>query len=265
MEKTKHPITIIGSGNVATHFALALFKAGHPICEVYSKTAKNAELLAEKVNAKPVSELQQLSNHNGIYLLSVSDSAYEKLANDFPYPNKTLVHTAGSVSMEILSKATSNYGVLYPFQTLSKSKEVDFRQVPLLYCANNQQLEQTIQEIGISIAENVSFADDHQRKMLHICAVFACNFANHMFAVAEDLAKSNNIDFSLLYPLLKETLDKAMVQSPKAGQTGPAVRNDQNILKAHMQLLKDRPDLQSLYQTISNSILKTHHNGTEEL
>lgn len=257
-------ISIVGSGNVATHMTLALHKAGLNILEVCSANAENAKLLANKVNASVVKNIQDMASNADLYLFSVSDKAYDRILEDFPHTNKCIVHTAGSLSMEILAKKSNNYGVVYPFQTLSKHKEISFKTVPLLFCGSTPEVQESIKNIAKKISNKTSFANDEQRKYIHISAVFACNFVNHMYALAHSMTAQHNIDFSLLFPLIKETTEKALLGNPEEMQTGPAVRNDQNIIQSHIDLLEDNTELQHIYTLLSNSITKHHNKNGEE-
>lgn len=266
MHTTLKNITVIGSGNVATHITVTLFKAGYNIVEVFSATLENAKLLATKVNATAVANLQDLSPTSDLYLFSVSDKSYSEILEAFPFKNKKVAHTAGSLSMQILSTVSNNFGVIYPFQTLSKQKEIDFKQVPLLYCGSNEKMEEELKRIAASLSNKVDFATDEQRKYLHISAVFACNFTNLMYSFAKTITEEHNIDFSLLYPLIKETAEKVQFGNPKELQTGPAVRNDQNVISSHLELLKSNPEMEHIYQLLTNTIIKHHYtNGAEEL
>lgn len=254
-------ISIIGSGNVATHFARALFNSGYHILDIYSRNISNSKILAAEVQAKPVASIEELRDHDGLYIFSVSDLSYSQILPLFKLKEKNVVHTSGSLSIEILKNAALNYGVLYPFQTLSKEKNIKFRGVPLLYCASSISFQSRLLKLAKTLSDKVEFASDEQRKILHISAVFACNFTNYMYTIAEDIAIKNNIDFSLLYPLIKETAEKAMANSPKSVQTGPAIRNDLNIINNHIQLLESDPVIQEVYTLISNNIIKYHQNN----
>lgn len=265
MQKPIQNISIIGSGNVATQMAIALHKAGINIAEVFSASPTNAEILANKVNASVVKNIQDISKDADLYLLSVSDKAYDQILPNFPVKNKLVAHTAGSLSMEILAKQSKKYGVLYPFQTLSKNKEINFSEVPILYCGSNQETQKSLKSLAERISNKVSFASDEQRKYIHISAVFACNFVNHMYTLAKSITEEHHIDFALLYPLIKETAEKALSGNPKNMQTGPAVRDDKNILSNHIQLLKETPELQAIYRQLSYSIIKQHYKNGEEL
>lgn len=266
MKTTIKNITIIGSGNVATHIASALHTAGFNILEVCSATPENAGKLARKVQAHVVNNLKELSPQTDLFLLSVSDKAYEDLLANFPFKNKKMVHTAGSLPMNILSETSNHHGVFYPFQTLSKHKKINFKEVPLLVSGSDDKMETELKNIAESISNKVDFATDEQRKYLHISAVFACNFTNLMYSMARTITEEHGIDFSLLNPLIKETAAKVKSGNPKNLQTGPAVRNDQNIISGHLEMLKNNAEFHHIYKLLTETIIKHHHkDGAKEL
>lgn len=250
-------ISIIGSGNVASHLALALHQSGFRILEIYSRSLENATVLAKKTGAEPTNRIEALSNQADLFIFSLSDDAYPEILKTFPHANALIVHTAGSLSIDILKTTSDRHGVLYPFQTFSKEKEISFNSIPILYCGSSESVNEQLKALATQLSRNVRFADDTQRKQLHIAAVFACNFVNHLYAIAKEITDANDLDFSLLYPLIQETANKAQSGDPIAMQTGPAVRGDQSIIDNHLTLLQATPDIQNLYKTLSKRILDT--------
>lgn len=247
-------ISLLGAGNVATHLGQALKVAGYEIIQVWSRSKSSAEVLANTLGSEPITDLSSLSNAADIYILSVVDDAMPELICHFPYQDKVLCHTAGSVSMEVLEGSSLSCGVFYPLQTFSKSKQVDFKSIPLFIEANNDKTQKILLELAQAISDKVSVASSEQRKYLHIAAVFACNFSNYMYSIAEKMLIENNLSFDAIRPLIMETAEKAQSFSPKNVQTGPAVRNDQQTMHAHLDLLADSPQLAQLYQQISKHI-----------
>jgi predicted short-subunit dehydrogenase-like oxidoreductase (DUF2520 family) len=163
--------------------------------------------------------------------------------------------------MQVLQNAaTSNIGVLYPLQTFSLDKNVDFRNVPMLVEANNETALKQVIQLAESLSEDVMAVSSGQRQWLHSAAVFACNFSNHMLHLAEEMLEKEGLSFELLRPLIQETFQKALLQGPGLSQTGPALRNDQTSMQAHVQLLQQKePELANLYKKISESIQRYHH------
>lgn len=255
MSETIRTISLIGSGNVATHFALALVNAGCQALEVHSRNLGHASALASRIGARAVAELEQISPEADLYLLSTSDDAYPSIVSRFPHKGKLLAHTSGSLSSSILGSASPRHGTLYPFQTLSASKPLPFSQVPILYCGSDPETELTLKRLGERISRSCMKATDDQRKSLHIAAVFACNFVNHLYALAYDIVQSKDLSFELLRPLILETAEKALCGgNPASRQTGPAVRGDQAIIQSHLQMLQTDPGKRGIYELLSNSI-----------
>ncbi|HWS01630.1 MAG TPA: DUF2520 domain-containing protein, partial [Prolixibacteraceae bacterium] len=166
-----------------------------------------------------------------------------------------VVHTSGSISMDILSAVSENYGVFYPLQTLSKQKEVDFRTIPICIEANSAENLEKLTILANILSDQVYPVDSVRRRQLHLAAVFVCNFVNHFYAIGEKLLQEQQIDFNLLRPLILETAQKAMQFSPPDVQTGPAARGNRQIQEQHLKLLEHHPDWQQLYQLISNNII----------
>jgi len=248
-------IVIIGAGNVASHLGLALKKSGYNISQVYSRHIANAECLSSLVDAVAIDDLSKITVDADIYIISVSDGVVEAVANSMPMVEGIVVHTAGSIEMSVLDRF-SLHGVLYPFQTFTKQKELDFYQVPLLVKGNVSFSNNTLLELAESISCNVQQASDSKRKALHISAVFACNFVNHLYALSDELLEKEGLNFSLLAPLIKETTQKALSMKPLYAQTGPAIRGDQAVINSHLKALKMDSFYHDIYLLLSDSIAK---------
>lgn len=249
-------ISIIGSGNLATQLGLALHKEGYLISQVYSRNKKNASLLSKKIKAEAITDLKKLSKDSSIYIIAVKDDAIEAVAKQLKLLDQILVHTSGSVSMDVLKKSSKNYGVFYPLQTFSKEKKADFKTIPICIEANKKNTSTTLEYFAKSISSNVKRVNSEQRKKIHLAAVFACNFSNHMYAIAEQLLAKDKLSLDLLKPLIEETANKIKENKPSKVQTGPAARNDKKTMDAHLKLLSKEKDLQKIYELISKSIVK---------
>ena len=247
-------IVLIGAGNVATHLGKALINAGNKILQVYSRTNESANILATKLNAEHTTNLSQLVNHADLYVLAVSDDVLPDILKELKIENKLIVHNSGFLSMDILKQSSANYGVFYPLQTFSKSRKVDMKTVPLCIEANSPENLEKLKSLAGQISADVREVNSEQRKKLHLAAVFACNFPNFMYTIADRLLGDSNIDFNILKPLIKETAEKVQDLKPAEVQTGPAVRGDENIMLAHLEMLKDYPAYKKLYQIISEEI-----------
>lgn len=248
-------IVLLGSGNVATHLGHALKEARHEILQVWSRTRSNAAVLGEALSAAYTDNINALDSTADIYILSVKDDAIAAVASSFPFTDKLLVHTSGTASMESLGKDRLYKGVFYPLQTFSKQKNVAFNKIPLLIEGNTEAAAILLSELGVTISEVVQPASTAQRAAIHVAAVFACNFSNHLYAIAQSLLQRENLDFKLLLPLIAETAEKVQFMSPEAAQTGPAIRNDQLSIQTHQKYLEKSPDLLKLYTLMTDSII----------
>jgi predicted short-subunit dehydrogenase-like oxidoreductase (DUF2520 family) len=248
-------IVLLGSGNVATHLGKALKQAGHDIIEVWSRTFSNAQVLATALKADPIQNISELSLNGDVYILCVSDDSIKDVASSSRLQNKLLVHTSGSTSLEILSEFSPECGVLYPLQTFSKSKAIDFDEIPLIIEASTPEVQETLGQLALSLSQKIYFLDFKKRQILHMAAVFACNFVNYLYSVAEELLDRNMLDFDMIRPLIAETAEKIQTHPPQEAQTGPAKRNDVKILSAHLNLLKDDPQFYELYELLSQRIV----------
>lgn len=248
-------VVLLGSGNVATHLGKALKDGGHELLQVWSRSPANAQVLAGLLGADSASRLDELTQQGDIYIISVSDDAIAGVSSAFPFKDKLLVHTSGTSGLDILKQGSSHTGVFYPLQTFSKQKEISFRNIPVLTEGSSNEINDLLQALGQSISEKVRFMDSESRRALHIAAVFACNFSNHLYSLAQRILSERHIDFDLLRPLIAETAEKIQHFDPASVQTGPAFRNDQNIVNNHLEYLHHHPELQDLYRQLSQNII----------
>jgi len=250
-------IVCIGAGNVATHLAQALFRAGYVIVQVVSRTEEHVWSLAQSVDAGWTTDFDRIEAAD-LYIYSVSDAVLEETIRRNPQTEGLHVHTAGSMPLTLFEGLKRRGGVLYPLQTFSKEKPVDFGEVPLFVEASGCDDLNTLKKLGADIGCKTFEADSTQRQQLHLAAVFACNFTNHLFAIAESILKEANLPFEVLRPLIQETINKTATLSPREAQTGPAVRKDDNVMNKHLSKLSDHPQWQEIYRLLSESILKNH-------
>lgn len=265
-------ISFIGAGRVANHLAKALYLQ-HQIVQVMSPTLAHAEHLAEVVNAEAIDQLTALNSHIDLLIIAISDQAIANCAVTLSetfveaLSDVLVVHTSGSTAMQVLSQRFDRAGVLYPLQSFSLEREVDWSSTPLLIEAQQASDVAILQSLAQSLSSRVYCYDSTQRLSLHLAAVFACNFTNYCYDAAAQLLDGAQVDFQLLYPLILETAAKATQHPPQQMQTGPAVRNDQNILNMHQQLLAQaqRPDLANIYQLMSEAIVQRHFGNLEKV
>jgi len=251
-------ITIIGSGNVATILSKVFVNKGFSINQVFSKSKINAEILIEKLAAnqqiKITDNIAEIDDTSDIYIVCVKDDAIATVVNQILFKDKLIVHTSGSVDITVFN-GFNQFGVFYPLQTFSKDKDTDVANVPFCIEGNTNQTTQLLIDLASSISKKVYEINSEQRKTLHLAAVFACNFTNYMYSIAEEITTKNNINFEVLKPLIQETAKKIEVQSPKEAQTGPAKRKDQQTINKHLAMLENNPN-KELYKLITELIQK---------
>lgn len=251
-----YKIIIIGAGNVAWHLAIELEKEGHRITEVYSRHIANAKLLSQQLyEAKATNQLNFIASDADIALIAVSDDALSEVAAALRLPkDMILAHTSGTQTMEVLKANTENVGVFYPLQTFTKTKNINFKAIPICIEAANKEILDNLGELATSLSQEVYVLDSEQRQALHIAAVVVCNFTNHLLGAAKEILDDKDMDFEMLFPLIQETISKAMTMNPKDAQTGPAKRGDTKVIAKHLQYLEKYPTYKSIYQTITDSI-----------
>lgn len=260
MEQQRLKTVIIGSGNVASSIAPALEKAGAiDVIAVYSPNGVHASALAKRlVNAKAVSRPEDVPDNAEFYLIAVKDDAIASLAKELkPNRDALWVHTSGGIEASTLSPLTGRYGVFYPLQTFTKGVKVDMKEVPVFIEAKETEDVTLLKSMASMMTPKVYEADGAVRCKMHAAAVFACNFTNHLWAMADEiLRRETGTDLSVLHPLLKETLRKAMERGPAEVQTGPAARGDRGVIEKHASLL--HPDEAELYRLLSEKIISFH-------
>ena len=249
-------IVLIGAGNLATNLGKALLAAGHDILQVYSRTIESASALGNLVGGAPVADISQVRSDADMYVVSVKDAVMGDLIPVLckGKEDKVFVHTAGSMPMDMFKGMAMHYGVLYPMQTFSKGREVDFSIIPCFIEANDEFSHRQIETLAHGLSSKVYELSSERRKYLHLAAVFACNFVNHCYAVSHDILEKRGIPFEVMLPLIDETERKVHTLTPKTAQTGPAVRFDQNVIRNQAALLKENPPLKDLYERMSVNI-----------
>ncbi|WP_302180152.1 Rossmann-like and DUF2520 domain-containing protein [Chryseosolibacter indicus] len=251
-------VSIIGSGNLAWHLAPALDNTDFAVKEVYSHNPKNAEALAERLYEGQVKTSLDFSlSKSKIFVICVSDDVIPEIAQQIVLPDDAiLIHTSGSQPLSLLGYSpTENIGVFYPLQTFTKSKKVDFSDIPILIESENDFTEKALMTMGKAISKKVLKISSESRKAVHVAAVFASNFTNHMLTLSHEIMRESNLDFDLLKPLIAETVNKGLSIGPERSQTGPAKRGDLEILDKHMEFLKDKEEVAEMYRIISQDII----------
>jgi len=250
-------IVIIVSGNVAAVLGRKFTAAGHKIIQVISRNASAASELAYEWDTESANYMTLINQHADVYIIAVSDNALKELTDQLKLPGKIVAHTAGSVSKEILKNVSSHYGVFYPLQSLRKEIE-SLPDIPVFFEGNDEKATNTLQRLAQSVSfEQATPAGTEDRLKLHIAATVVNNFTNHLYVLAEKYCQKEGINFHQLMPLIEETVRRLKTISPANSMTGPAVRQDQETIQKHVELLKDHPQLQKIYKVITESIQQT--------
>jgi len=253
-------VAIIGAGNVAWHLARAFENSGHFITEIYSRHLSSARELAKRLYDTNVTDSLDMSESPAeIFLIAVSDNATEHVSSLLKIPPYGIVaHTSGTQSLELLSRYHDNTGIFYPLQTFTKGISVGFKEVPICIEAVHKSTQEVLFTLGGSISDEVYSINSEDRKVIHIAAVFACNFGNHMLSIAQDILEEHDIDFGILQPLIVETVNKALTVGPAEAQTGPAKRGDDTILNEHLKFLKYEPAFKKIYKLLSEHLKNSY-------
>ena len=291
MKQKAITLALIGAGNVATHLGKKLAESGYSILQVYSRTAISAQTLADELTAVYTNEhpsvkgmkgendgknslqtsildnfnvsscawtnlIEQITPDADLYLVMLKDAVLDDVLPQLVKrnPRALFVHTAGSVPMNIWEGLAERHGVLYPMQTFSKARAVDFEQVHFFVEANSEADLELLKELAGHLSSKVFEATSEQRKYLHLSAVFACNFTNHMYAICDKLLTEHGLPFSSMFPLIDETAQKIHTMNPVDAQTGPAQRYDTNVMQRQEQLLASDQQVAEIYHLVSEHI-----------
>jgi predicted short-subunit dehydrogenase-like oxidoreductase (DUF2520 family) len=251
-------ISFAGAGRVAGALCMEFYRAGIKIQKIVSEFEDHGISLANRCKASWSSELK-FPDSTDIIIVAVPDHKLKELLGNINCHEHTMVaHTAGSYGLEVFPDRLKRTGVLYPLQTFSKERKVDFNNLPFFIETSDKDFSDILSKLVESIGGNVHFVDTERRKMLHLAAVFVCNFINHMLTAGNEVASRAGFSLEVLNPLITETVSKAIDLGPASSQTGPAIRNDLNTIEKHLELLSFSPELQTLYREITRSII-THY------
>jgi predicted short-subunit dehydrogenase-like oxidoreductase (DUF2520 family) len=245
-------ISIVGTGNVAFQLGKALIRSGSFIVDIYGRNHHEAEQLAKTLSCSIVNSLSELKGD--LVILCVSDRSIQEVSKLIP-SNKIVVHTSGAINLEVLEDHPLR-GVLYPLQTLSKYKDVDFSSVPLLVESNDSNLLDKIEQLASAMSHRVVRIKSNERKQIHLAAVYVNNFVNHLIFLAKNRMEDHQLEWELILPLLDETISKIKEIGPFEAQTGPAKRNDLHTIEEHLNLQEGKE--KEIYQLLTESIKQTY-------
>lgn len=244
-------LSIIGSGNVAQHLIQVFSKSSEiELVQVFSRKPESIVHLIS--TDKIVSDLNKLIPVE-VTIISITDDAVAAVSKKLPLNNQLVVHTSGSIALEALDNKNRS-GVFYPLQTFTKSKEVDFKSIPICIEAENDIDYSILETLAKTISNLVYNVNSEQRKALHVAAVFVCNFTNHLYQIGNQICQQNHLPFAILKPLIQETANKIVSLSPEEAQTGPAIRKDTQTINTHLNFLTDEHQ-KEIYKMITKSII----------
>lgn len=255
-------ISFIGSGNLAWHLAPALDNAGFVVKEVFSRNPRHAEALTERLyQAEVKGSLDFSTSVSSVFIIAASDDAIKEIATEIILPDEAfLLHTSGSQPLSLLDfAAIDNIGSFYPLQTFSKNKRIDFKTLPIFIESKNESTEFLMMTLAKAISNNVRKIGSEERKALHVAAVFASNFVDHMLTLSKEILEKNSLSFELLRPLINETIAKILAIGPENALTGPAKRGDLEILDRHLEFLQTDEAVAEIYKLISQDIINRYN------
>jgi predicted short-subunit dehydrogenase-like oxidoreductase (DUF2520 family) len=248
-------ISFAGAGKVASALCKEFYNSGYIIDLVVSESEKSCRLLAESCNAAWSTNLVY-PDSTDVLIIAVPDQRIISVLNTLNCgPDTIVVHTGGSTGLDVFPDRIHRKGIFYPLQTFTKEREVSFKNLPFLLESADDSILQTIKSMAESLGGAVHYVDSEHRRMIHLAAVFICNFTNYMLTRGEEVAIKAGSSLELFKPLLAETITKALEAGPKNSQTGPASRNDLNTIEKHLELLSFSPELKQLYNEITQSII----------
>lgn len=252
MSKLKLNIVVVGAGNVAWHLAKELQKNEQKIIQVYNRSVEPAISLSHRLKCDFTTRIEDINQKADLYILTVKDSVIEEVSELINIKNKLIVHTSGAVEQDVIKH--KRRGVFYPLQTFSKEKKLNFKNIPFCIEASTSEDYSTLMRLATLLSPKVYNIDSNQRKVLHVAAVFACNFSNYMYMISDEILSDSNIPLDILYPLIKETAIKISKHKPKDVQTGPAVRKDKSVIEEHLNYLNNGKNY-DIYKLLSKSII----------
>lgn len=246
-------IVVVGSGNVAESLAQAVTEAeGLELVQVFARNEERGRKVAELAHTEWSNSVLVAAD---LYLISVSDNAVAEVAQSLQLPrNAVVAHTAGCCTLDSLTPH-EHRAVFYPFQTFTAGRKVDFTKGYIFLEGATDHALKVVDEVAHALTANVLPADSARRAVIHLSGVFACNFANAMYANAADILAKEGLPFDIVAPVIKETTKKVIEsKNPAQSQTGPARRGDTQTLERHRKMLANEPHTREIYDKISEDI-----------
>jgi len=254
MNNSQYKIAILGAGNVGYQLAWHLHNSGNQIVQIFSRRLPAAKWLGNLMDIPTANDFSEITTDADIYLLTVNDDSVEEVASKLHLGDKVVAHTSGSVSMDALKNVSTNYGIFYPLQTLSRNVSVDFAVIPFCVNGSTPFALETLKNLASTLTNKIVEVDDEKRFAIHVAAVFANNFTNHLFSVSQMILEKSGLSFEILKPLINETVRKVQNHDPLNVQTGPASRHDDHTIEKHLEYLKKDGRFAEIYKLLSNEI-----------
>jgi predicted short-subunit dehydrogenase-like oxidoreductase (DUF2520 family) len=256
----QYNISFAGAGKVAGSLCRELFRTGSRIDKIVSESESGGKFLADTCNAVWSDNLI-FPESTGVIIVSVPDHRLKKVLSGIRCsPGTLVVHTAGSMGLDMFPEHIRHKGIFYPLQTFSKNRIVNFTGLPFLLESSDKESSQILTDLVESVSGKAYFVDTDHRKMLHLAAVFICNFTNHMLTIGKDVVLNAGFPFEIMTPLINETISKAIASGPENSQTGPAIRDDKNTIEKQLELLSSSPELQKIYSDMTQAIIEYYKN-----
>lgn len=249
-------LVIIGAGRVAVSLSLGLAARGFRVTEVCNRSSDKGISLANSLNAKYIADPDMVNDEAGLIIIAVADDAIPSVCKRLGRRSGVVVHTSGSQPMHILSEASGHHGVLYPLQTFGGEARIEWSEVPVFLEASDQLTMKVISAVANTMSDNVLELDSSRRAWLHLAAVFAHNFPVFMYTVAEELLRETGMETQVLMPLIRRSCQNLPERDFFSVQTGPAVRNDMQVITRHSEMLRNHPDYREVYELISRKVIK---------
>jgi len=253
---SNYKIAILGAGNVGYQLTWHLNNTGHQIVQVFSRHLPSAKWIGNLMDIPCTTKISEITHDADIYLIAVSDDSVAEVAKELHLGNKVVAHTSGAVPMQILEGVSENYGIFYPLQTLSRNISVDFSVIPICLNGVNEYTTKILKDLGSSLTNKIVIVNDEHRLAIHVAAVIANNFTNHLFSISQMILEKSGLSFEILKPLINETVRKIQNHDPLNVQTGPAIRHDEETIKKHLQFLSEDGRFEEIYRILTEDIQK---------
>lgn len=263
METGIRNMVVVGSGNIAWHLVRAFSARGIGVLQILAHNEKTARSLSKAFSVPCIMEPALLLKNADLYVLAVQDDRIREVALGLGLKKQLLVHTSGFSSIDLLSGASENTGVLWPLQTFTSGKNVEFGTIPIFIEGRSGIISGRLARFAGLVSERVMITDSPTRQKIHLAAVIASNLTNQLYSISASILERQDIPFSVLAPLILETAMKAGQQHPLRSQTGPAVRKDLYVIEKHLELLRDDPAFRDIYSMITENIMHHHSKKNE--